>query len=242
MKLTSYDIARMIELSAVQAAHNEEHIRSLVAHARQHRCVVVYALPSWVAQVRALLDGDPDIIIGGAVGFPSGGVTTATKVTEASELVALGCGELDVVINIGQLLSAKYDAVRDDLRAVVDVADGRPVKVIIECHYLTDDQVRQACDICIEAGAHYVKTGTGWTPTGATLENIALIRAHVGDTIAIKASGGVRGLETLVEMYRRGATRFGVRLEVGVQLIEQVASLPGSVIEFPALEAGVPAG
>ncbi len=240
MKLTSYDIARMIELSAVQAAHTQEEIQSLVAQARQHRCVVVYPLPSWVTQVRTLLDDDPDIIIGGAVGFPSGGVTTTTKVAEAIELVQLGCGELDIVINIGQLLSAQYDAVRDDLRAVVEVADGRPVKAIIECHYLTDDQVRKACDICIEAGASYVKTGTGWAPTGATLENIALIRSHIGDALAIKAAGGIRGLETMVEMYRRGATRFGVRLEMGVQIIEQVAALPGGAIEFPALESRTP--
>jgi deoxyribose-phosphate aldolase len=235
VKLTSHDIARMIELSAVQAAHTENEIRSLVAYATRYHCIVVYPLPSWVPLVRELLDGTPDIVIGGAVGFPSGGVTTTIKVAEAQELVAMGCGELDVVINIGKLLSAQYAEVLDDLRAVVAAADGRPVKVILECHYLNDDQIRKACDLCITAGASYIKTGTGWAPTGATLENIALIKAHVGDAIAIKASGGVRGLETLVEMYRRGSTRFGVRLEVGVQIIEQVAELPGSAVEVEPL-------
>ncbi len=231
MKLTSYDIARMIELSAVQAAHSADHITTMVAQARKHRCVVVYPLPCWLPLARQLLDGDPDIIMGGAVGFPSGGTTTSIKVAEVRELLQLGCGELDVVINIGKLISGKDAEVLDDLRAVVDEADGRPVKVILECHYLTDDLIRKACDFSIEAGAAYVKTGTGWAPTGATLENIALIRTHVGEAVAIKASGGVRGLETLIEMYRRGATRFGVRLDIGVRIIEQVAGLPGGAVE-----------
>jgi len=231
MKLTSHDIARMIELSAVQAAHTESDIRDLVMHARKYQCAVVYTLPCWVPFVRDLLEGEPDIIVGGAVGFPSGGVTTNTKVAEAQELVTMGCGELDVVINIGQLLSGNHAAVRDDLRAVIETAGGRPVKVILECHYLSDDEIRTACDLCIEAEAQYVKTGTGWAQTGATLENIALIKAHVGDAIAIKASGGVRGLESMIEMYRRGATRFGVRLDVGIQIIEQVAKYSRGAIE-----------
>jgi deoxyribose-phosphate aldolase len=236
MKLTSYDVAQMIELSAVQADHSEDHIRSLVKHARQYRCIVVYTLPSWVPLARELLEGDSGIILGGAVGFPSGGVTMATKIAEARELVELGCRELDVVINIGQLISGKDREVCDDLRAVVDNAAGNPVKVILECHYLTDDQIRKGCDLSIEAGAAYVKTGTGWAATGATLENIALIKAHVGNAIGIKASGGVRGLESLVEMYRRGATRFGVRLDLGVRIIEQVNERPGGIVEFAPLE------
>jgi len=235
VKLTSYDIARMIELSAVQAEHTEDHIRSMVKHARKHRCVVVYPLPCWLPLARSLLEGDPDIIMGGAVGFPSGGNTTTIKAAEARELVQLGCGELDVVINIGKLISGKDSEVLDDLRAVVEAADGHPVKVILECHYLTDDQIRKGCNFSIEAGANYVKTGTGWPPTGATLENIALIKSYVGDAIAIKASGGVRGLETMLEMYRRGATRFGVRLDTGVRIIEQVVALPGSAVEVSPL-------
>jgi deoxyribose-phosphate aldolase len=235
VKLTSYDVARMIELSAVQAAHSEADVRALVSSAQEHRCIVVYPLSSWVPLARELLAGDPDIIIGGAVGFPSGGVTTSIKEAEARELVAMGCGELDVVINIGKLISDRDDEVLEDLRAVVNAADGLPVKVILECHYLTDDKIRTGCDLSIEAGARYVKTGTGWAPTGATLENIALIRQHVGEAILIKASGGVRGLETLLEMYRRGATRFGVRLDVGARIIEDIAAMPGGEVEVAPL-------
>ena len=235
VKLTSHDIARMIELSAVQAAHSEKYIRSLVTYARAQRCVVVYVLPTWLPLVFELLEGDPDIIVGGAVGFPGGGNTTSIKVAETRDLIEIGCRELDVVINIGKLISGRDAEVLDDLRAVVEAAEGHPVKVILECHYLSDEQICKGCDLSIAAGAAYVKTGTGWAPTGATLENVALIKAHVGDAIAIKASGGVRGLETLLEMFRRGVTRFGVRLDIGAQIIDRVAALPGGAVEVQLL-------
>ena len=96
-----------------------------------------------------------------------------------------------------------------------------PVKVILECHYLSDDEIRRACELCIEAGAAFVKTSTGWAPTGATLENIALIKSCVGDAIVIKASGGIRGFETLKGMYRRGARRFGIGLRTAAPIFEQ---------------------
>jgi deoxyribose-phosphate aldolase len=94
------------------------------------------------------------------------------------------------------------------------------VKVILECYYLDDDQIRRGCDLAIAAGARYVKTGTGWAPGGATLENIALIKAHVGDAIGIKAAGGIRSLATLLEMYRLGARRFGIGLSAIGKVLE----------------------
>ena len=129
--------------------------------------------------------------LGGCVGFPSGGVTTTVKVFETCEQVQTGNAEIDMMINLGQLLSGRVDVGRGEIRAVVATAAPRPVKVILECHYLNADQIRTACDLCIQAAAHFVKTGTGWAPTGATLDNISLIKAHVGDAIAIKAAGGV---------------------------------------------------
>lgn len=232
MKLTAADISRMIDLSAVQAGHKDAEIRMLVDTARKYNCVTVYVLPSRIPYARGLLGDHTGILIGGAVGFPSGEVTTRIKVTEARELISLGCGELDMVINVGALLSGRYNDVCDDIRAVVDVAEGIPVKVILECHYLSADQIRVGCDLCIEGGASFVKTGTGWAPTGATLENVSLIKAHVGDAIRIKAAGGVRGLETLLEMYRRGATRFGVGIRSVNEIMERIAALPGGCVEI----------
>jgi deoxyribose-phosphate aldolase len=110
-------------------------------------------------------------------------------------------------------------------------AGARPLKVILECHYLTDDQIRHGCDLAIECGAAYVKTGTGWAPTGATLQNVALIKAYVGERIGIKASGGIRDLETLLAMYRLGARRFGISYRSGRKILE--ASVDKDGVSWP---------
>ena len=231
MALTSTDIARMIDISAVRPDSDENTIRLLAENARKYKFLVVETLPSMTPLARDLLRDATDVKIGGNVGFPSGGQTTRIKVEEAKDLIRMGCTELDVVIAVGKLISGRDAEVRDDLRAVVDAAGGTLVKVILECHYLTDDQIRKGCDLSIAAGANFVKTGTGWTSTGATLENIALIKSHVGNAIGVKASGGVRGLETLVEMYRRGASRFGVGLKHAVRIVDQAAASPGGIVQ-----------
>lgn len=232
MRLTVRDLAQMIDLSAVHTEHNEADVRRLVAYARQYDCIAVYTLPDFVPLARELLADAPHIAVGGAVGFPSGGVTTATKVAEAKELVTLGCRELDMVINVGMLRSGHHQRVHDDIRAVVAAGGGLPVKVILECHYLSDDEIRRGCELAMAAGAAFMKTGTGWAPTGATLENVALIRSVVGGRMKIKAAGGVRGLETMKEMYRRGATRFGIGMSSAVRILEQAAGLPGAALEW----------
>ena len=200
----------MIDLSAVQPADGEEAIRRMVDTARQYHCHLVTTLPSQTPRVIELLGGTREIGVSGNVGFPSGGQTTRIKVAEAQELLQMGCTELDMVINIAKLCSGQSQDVLADIRAVVETALGIPVKVILECHYLTPDQIHQACDLCILAGAAFVKTGTGWAPSGATPENVALIKAHVGDEIQIKASGGIRTLDTLLTLHRLGASRFGI--------------------------------
>jgi len=227
MEFTLANVARMIDLSAVRADSDEAEVRALAEAARKYQCVCATTLPAYTPLIRDLLADEPAIRIGGNVGFPSGGTTSRMKVVEARELLGMGCSELDMVINIGQLLSGHYRYVLDDIRGVVEVAGGVPVKVILECHYLSPDQVRKACELCIEAGAAFVKTGTGWAPTGATLENVALIKSFVGDAIGIKASGGIRGPETLKEMYRRGARRFGLGVRTAALVLEPFASRQG---------------
>jgi deoxyribose-phosphate aldolase len=214
----------MMDLTAVRADTDEVEVRALADAARQFQPVCVCTLPSLTPLLRDLLADLVDIQVVGAVGFPSGGNTTAIKVAEARELLGMGCGELDMVINIGLLRSGAYQRALDDVRAVVEVADGAPVKVILECHYLSDDQIRRGCELCIQAGASFVKTSTGWAPTGATLENVALIKSCVGDAIAIKAAGGIRSLDTLREMYRLGARRFGVGLSSALGIFEECAA------------------
>jgi deoxyribose-phosphate aldolase len=231
MKLTTADIARMIDLSAVRAEDNDEYIESLVACANKYRCIAVYPLPSRVPLVRELLGPNTELIIGGAVGFPSGGQTTAAKIFETKELISMGCMEIDMVINISKLRSDRYDEVRADIRAVVEAAAGMPVKVILECHYLTDAQILRACDEAMAAKVDWVKTGTGWAPSGATLKNIALIKGHVGDAVGVKAAGGIRDLNTLLEMYKLGARRFGLGLKSSTKILEEAFALSVGFVE-----------
>ena len=223
MQPTIQNLANMIDLTAVRAEDDEAVVRALADAAKKYRPICVCTLPGHTPLLRHLLADEPDIHIVGAVGFPSGGNTTATKVAETQELLHMGCSELDMVINIGLLRSGRYQRVLDDIRGVVDVAGAAPVKVILECHYLSPDQIRVGCELCIQAGASFVKTSTGWAPTGATLENVALIKSCVGDAIAVKAAGGIRDLDTVMEMYRLGARRFGVGLSSAISIFEECA-------------------
>jgi deoxyribose-phosphate aldolase len=228
MNFTLQEVAGLVDLSAVHAEHTCSDVEALAALAVQYRCACAYSLPGFTPLLRDLLAGDPTVRLGGTVGFPGGGHTTAVKVAEAQELVRMGCRELDMVINLGWLRSGYHQRVLDDIRAVVEAASGLVVKVILECHYLSDEAICQGSELSARAGAAFVKTGTGWAPTGATLENIALIKSCVGDAIQIKAAGGVRGLETLKEMYRRGARRFGVGMASAERLFASCAREPGS--------------
>jgi deoxyribose-phosphate aldolase len=126
-----------------------------------------------------------------------------------------------MVVNIGLLRSGQLRRAVDDIRPVVEAGSGVPVKVILECHYLTDDEIRLGCQACLEAGAAWVKTGTGWAPTGATPARVALIKSCVGDALGIKAAGGVRDLATVIELYRAGARRFGARVESARRILEE---------------------
>lgn len=235
MQLTSRDIARMIDLSAVRADSDEQEIRDLAAMARRHGCVCVFSLPAFTPLVVDLLRDAPGIHVGGAVGFPAGGDTTASKVFQARELVGMGCHELDMVLNVGLLRSGRIQEVEDDMRAVVAAAAPVPVKAILECHHLDEVQIRAACAAAIRAGVAFVKTGTGWAPSGATLDNIALMRRCVCDACGVKAAGGVRDLATLIEMYRRGANRFGIGLRSADGIFRSIAALPGGVVEVEPL-------
>ena len=232
MKLSVPQLAQMIDLSAVKAEDNDEYIQSLVICAKKYQCIAVYPLPSRVPLVRELLSGRTDILIGGAVGFPSGGQTTAAKVFETKELIEMGCQEIDMVINVSKLRSGRLAEVHNDISEVVVACDGRPLKVILECHYLNEKQILIGCDQIISAQASWVKTGTGWAPTGATLKNIELIKNHVGDMVGVKAAGGIRDLKTLIEMYRRGARRFGLGLKSSIKILDEAVNVPGSLIEI----------
>jgi deoxyribose-phosphate aldolase len=174
---------------------------------------------------RGLLGNRSAIRLVGNVGFPSGSESTTIKVSQARELAAAGCDEIDAVLNIGLLLSKETDSVEEDVRAVVEAIRPLPSKVIIESPLLGPDEVRVACEICIRAGAAFVKTGTGWANRPTTVQDVQLIKSCVGNRIEIKASGGIRSLAALMEMYRAGARRFGVNLKSGIEIVQEAAGM-----------------
>lgn len=173
------------------------------------------------------------VAVGTVIGFPHGTTSTATKVAEVRQALADGASELDMVLNIGWLLSGMDAEVEADIRAVVAAADGHIVKVIFETSYLDDDAIVRACRASEAAGADFVKTSTGFAGGGATVEHIRLMRANVGETVQVKASGGVRSLDTAVAMLDAGATRLGTSASATIlaeaRAVDEGAAATGAV-------------
>ncbi len=203
-------LAKTIDHSLLKPELTEADIASGCELARRYDVASVCVKPCGVSLAARLLAGS-GVKVGTVVGFPHGSSTTATKVFEAQDAVANGAEELDMVINIGALRSGHDDLVQADIHAVVAAAGRRAlVKVILENCFLSDDEKVRACRLAEEAGAHFVKTSTGFAPGGATLADVKLMRASVGPNVGVKAAGGIRDLPTVLGMLAAGATRIGI--------------------------------
>jgi deoxyribose-phosphate aldolase len=176
--------------------------------------------------------------VGGTVGFPSGADTTRQKVFCAREALAAGVQELDMVINVGALKSGLTDMVYEDIRAVVDAAEGKPTKCILEIAYLTDDEIRRGAELAAKAGVSFVKTGTGWASKPTTVDTIRIIRGAIGDAARIKAAGGVRTLDVMLAMVDAGCTRFGIGLRSIMSIMKEVDARLGRADDFTLTAAG----
>ena len=229
MKLDVKRLARMMDLSAVRTDVDLDEVRQLAEACKSYGCICAFVMPCYMAELKELLVDAPEVGLGGVVGFPSGATSTTIKASEVREHLAMGVSELDMVINVGLLRSKRNQEVEDDIRSVVEAASGTPVKVILEAHYLTDEEIVRGSEIAVRAGAAFVKTGTGWAPTGATLHNVELMKSAVGDAAQVKAAGGVRDLQTVVEMIRLGVTRFGVGLNSGTAILDECAAFPDGI-------------
>ncbi len=214
----------MIDISAVKAESCVEDVDAIVAAARKYHFICVFTLPSLAPYAKQRLAGAAEILLGGAVGFPSGGPTTATKAFEASELLVLGCDELDMVINIGKLKSRLYQDVAEEISQIVRLAGTIPVKVILEVNLLKDAEIQDGARIVRDCGAQYVKTGTGWFGA-TTFDHIQTIQEAVGDSLKIKVAGGVRDLDVLLKMHAMGVSRFGIGHLSAVRIMEEFISM-----------------
>ena len=207
--LTYEQLAKTIDHSLLRPELTEADVVAGCELAWRYHVASVCVKPCHVQLAARLLKG-ADVAVGTVIGFPHGGSTTATKVFEAQDALANGAVELDMVMNIGALRSGNADAVREDIRAVVQAAKGRAlVKVILENAYLTKEEKVAACRLVEQAGADFVKTSTGFAPSGATIEDLKLMRATVGPGVQVKAAGGVRTLDAILDVIDAGCTRVG---------------------------------
>jgi deoxyribose-phosphate aldolase len=226
-------LAALIDISAVQTFHSEADVRELAGIAVAEGFIAAHVLPNFVPLLRSLVPADGPTLVGGPVGFPSGGHSTRTKIAEAVELAGSGAQELDMMMNVGRLKSGDFAYLRDEIRAVVAAIAPVPLKVILELAYLTDEDIRTASAIVAESGAAFVKTGTGWTPSATTPEKLKLILDTVDGAVEVKASGGIRSLDAIAEMVGLGVTRFGINTRVAVDLVRQCGALPGGRLPIP---------
>lgn len=208
--LRAMDIAKMIDHSLLKPELTTFQVFEGCKIARDYEVASVCVKPCDVALAKRELAGT-DVLVTTVIGFPHGAHKTETKVFEALEAIKDGAVELDMVINIGRLLSGDYQYVEEDIKAVVDAAHAKKVtvKVILENCYLTDELKEKACRICEKAGADFVKTSTGFGPSGATIDDLKLMRKTCGPKVRIKAAGGVRTLESALAVRKAGAVRFG---------------------------------
>ena len=208
--LTERDIAKTIDHSLLRPELDDAFVEDGCRLAARYDVASVCVRPADVRRARAILDGT-DVAVGTTIGFPHGNHATEVKVFEAKRALADGATELDMVLQIGALKSGRDADVEADIRAVVEVghAAGALVKVIFENAYLTDDEKIRACHLTENAGADFVKTSTGFAPTGATHDDLRLMRANTSPHIQVKAAGGVRTLDALLAVMDLGVTRIG---------------------------------
>lgn len=201
--------ANLIDHTLLKADTKQEAIVKLCEEAKQYGFASVCVNPTWVQKAAEMLK-ETDVKVCTVIGFPLGANTPETKAFEAKNAIENGATEVDTVINIGALKDKNDELVEQDIRVVIDAAKGKAlVKVIIEACLLTDEEKVRACKLAVKAGADFVKTSTGFSLYGATVEDVAIMRKAVGPDIGVKASGGVRDLNDLKAMVEAGATRIG---------------------------------
>ncbi|BAH43013.1 deoxyribose-phosphate aldolase [Brevibacillus brevis] len=206
---------KYIDHTLLKPDATQEMIDKLCQEAREHDFMSVCVNPYWVKRSAELLAGS-DVKVCTVIGFPLGASTIESKAAETRDAIANGATEVDMVLNVGALKSGDLETVKKDIAAVKQAAGDILLKVILETCLLTEEEKVVACKLSVEAGADYVKTSTGFSTGGATVEDIALMRKTVGPNVGVKASGGVRDGETAVAMIEAGASRIGTSSGVSI--------------------------
>jgi deoxyribose-phosphate aldolase len=228
--LSVKDIAYMMDPSILKLDSSYDDLDALIAACKKYEFGCAFAWPGYYEEMSRRLREETKTAFGASLAFPSGQEATRTKVEQAVYFMTMNPVEIDMVMNVGWLISKRYKQTEEDIAAVRKAAPGTSLKVIIEAMLLNDDQIREACKIVQAAGADYVKSGTGFSAAPTTLHHVKLMRECVGPDYKIKIAGGVRSLDTLLKMYKLGADRFGIGLPSAVKIIEEAYKLPGGSI------------
>ncbi len=236
MRLSYEEIPRIIDISSVRTDVTYDELKLNAHIAQKYNFVCTFAMPCFTAQLRELVTS-PTVMVGGVAGFPSGADTTEIKVECAKRMKALGCDEVDMVINVGALISGDYELVKNDIKAVVAAIYPTPVKSILEIAYLSDEEIKMGSKLAVESGVAYVKTGTGWASKPTTIETIKIMKEVVGDRAKIKAAGGVRTLADLEAMVDAGCDRFGISIKSALSILKEAYEREGKVFEDANLVA-----
>lgn len=210
------NLARYIDHTILKPDALEADILKVCDEAKTHGFFSVCVNPYYVPMVAKALEGT-DVKVTSVIGFPLGANTSKMKAMEANQAILDGAHEIDMVINVSALKDKRYTFVESDIKAVVDAIDGRAIlKVILETCLLTDEEKVKACELSKSAGAQFVKTSTGFSTGGATVHDVKLMKATVGDALEVKASGAVRDYETAMKVIEAGATRIGASASVSI--------------------------
>ncbi|GAB4467016.1 MAG: deoxyribose-phosphate aldolase [Armatimonadaceae bacterium] len=225
--MTPEEFAKYIDHTLLKPDSTRREARRICEEAGANGFAAACILPAWVADAAEIL-ADSETAVCTVVGFPHGNAPAAAKAAEAANAVADGATEVDMVINISALKSGADLLVFDDIQQVVDMSEpgGAIVKVILECAYLTPDEMRRVCKMTMEAGAQFVKTSTGFGPHGATVDDIRVLRSAVGAEFGVKAAGGIRSVADALALIEAGANRLGT--SSGIALLESFRSGAGS--------------
>ncbi|OOF44302.1 deoxyribose-phosphate aldolase [Rodentibacter trehalosifermentans] len=219
--MDSKTLAKYIDHTALTAEKNEQDILTLCDEAIKYGFYSVCINSGYIPLAKEKLAGTA-VKICTVVGFPLGANLTSVKAFETQEAIKAGANEIDMVINVGWIKSNQWQAVKEDIQAVLNACNAVPLKVILETCLLTKDEIVKACEICKELGVAFVKTSTGFSKGGATVEDVALMKKTVGH-IGVKASGGVRDTATALAMIEAGATRIGA--SAGIAIIGQANNI-----------------
>jgi deoxyribose-phosphate aldolase len=226
-----HELAVLIEISTVQSNHSVEDVLEAARLAKKYGFAVVYSLPAYTKALADYLKGCSYVAVGGNISFPYGAELLETKLYMADQIIRDGAQEIDMVLNIGDLRMGEYDKISKEILAIKKRVGTKPLKVIFEVSYLSCDQIRKASELALDAGADYIKTATGWIPKPTTDEQIDIMLEVMREKGhgKVKAAGGIRGLDILTKMYKKGVSRFGIRDVAAMDILSEAKRRWGEV-------------